>query len=144
MNAYGGVDVQTHVFFTSALVAGEWSGSHQGRFTPGERAPGTHWIGGWVGPKAGVDDTEKWKFLTSPGIELRPLCPASSQSLYRLSYPGSLCGPVLTKILKRRQILVKFCRGRFAEVGPQLSCVGKVCGAKAILNDCLSPLSSGT
>jgi hypothetical protein len=25
------------------------------RFTPGERTPGTHWIGGWVGPRAGLD-----------------------------------------------------------------------------------------
>jgi hypothetical protein len=33
---------------------------------------------------------EKWKFLTLPGLELRPLGrPARSQSLYRLSYPGS-------------------------------------------------------
>jgi hypothetical protein len=22
---------------------------------PGERTPGTHWIGGWVGPRAGLD-----------------------------------------------------------------------------------------
>jgi hypothetical protein len=27
MKTYGGVDVQIHVFFTSALVRGEWSGS---------------------------------------------------------------------------------------------------------------------
>jgi hypothetical protein len=44
-----------------------------GNFTPGERAPGTHWIGGWVGPRAGLDDVEKGKFLTLPGLELRPL-----------------------------------------------------------------------
>jgi hypothetical protein len=25
------------------------------RFTPGERTTGTHWIGGWVGPRAGLD-----------------------------------------------------------------------------------------
>jgi hypothetical protein len=25
------------------------------RFTPGERTPGTHWIGGWVGLRAGLD-----------------------------------------------------------------------------------------
>jgi hypothetical protein len=25
------------------------------RFTPGERTPGTHCTGGWVGPKAGMD-----------------------------------------------------------------------------------------
>jgi len=34
------------------LDRGEWSASHPGRFTPGERAPGTHWIGGWMGPRA--------------------------------------------------------------------------------------------
>jgi hypothetical protein len=57
------------------------------RFTPGERAPGTHWIGGWVGPRAGLDDVEKRKFLTLPGLELRLLGrPARSQSLYRLRY----------------------------------------------------------
>jgi hypothetical protein len=33
------------------------------RFTPGERAPGTHWIGGWVGPRAGLDDVEKRKLI---------------------------------------------------------------------------------
>jgi hypothetical protein len=42
-------------------------------FTPGEGAPGTHWIGGWVDLRAGLDDLEKRKFLTIPGLELRPL-----------------------------------------------------------------------
>jgi hypothetical protein len=37
---------------TSALDGGEWSASRPGRFTPRERALGTHWIGGWVGPRA--------------------------------------------------------------------------------------------
>jgi hypothetical protein len=73
MKAYRGVDVWTHVFLTSALAGGEWSASRPGRFTPGERAPGTHWIGGWVAPRAGLDDMEKWKFLTPPGLELPPL-----------------------------------------------------------------------
>jgi hypothetical protein len=76
---------------TSALVGGEWSASRPYRFTPGESATGTHWIGGWVDPRAGLDDVEKIKFLTLPGLELRPLDrPARSQSLYRLRYPGSL------------------------------------------------------
>jgi hypothetical protein len=36
------------VFLTSALVGGEWSVSRPGRFTTGERAPHTHYIGaGW-------------------------------------------------------------------------------------------------
>jgi hypothetical protein len=26
---------------------------------PGERAPGTHWAGSWVGPRAGLDAVEK-------------------------------------------------------------------------------------
>jgi hypothetical protein len=43
-----------------------------------------------VGSKAGLDDVEKRKFLTSPGLELRPLgYLARGQSLYRLRYPGS-------------------------------------------------------
>jgi hypothetical protein len=53
-------------------------------FCPLGRAPGTHWIGGWVAPE------EKRKFLTLPGLELWPLGrPARSQSLYRLCYRGS-------------------------------------------------------
>jgi hypothetical protein len=63
------------------LDGGEWSASRPGRFTPG-----TQWIGGWVGPRTGLDDAEKRKFLTLPGLEL---CrPVRNQSLYRLSYPG--------------------------------------------------------
>jgi hypothetical protein len=27
----------------------------QPRFTPGERTPDTHWTGGWIGPRAGMD-----------------------------------------------------------------------------------------
>jgi hypothetical protein len=43
-----------------------------------------------VGPGAGLDDVEKTKFLTLPGLELRPLGrPARGHSLYRLRYPGS-------------------------------------------------------
>jgi hypothetical protein len=56
---------------------------------PAALAPGTHRIGGWVGPWAGLDDMEKWKFLPPMGLKLRSLGrPARSQSLYRLSYPG--------------------------------------------------------
>jgi hypothetical protein len=68
MKAYGEVDVWIHIFLTSALAGGEWSASRPGRFTPGERDPGTHWIGGWVDPRAGLDGVEKRKFLTLPGL----------------------------------------------------------------------------
>jgi hypothetical protein len=38
---------------------------------PEETACGAHLIGGWVDPRAGLDDVEKRKFLTLPGLELR-------------------------------------------------------------------------
>jgi hypothetical protein len=59
---------------TSALDGGEWSASHPGRFTPRERTRGTHWIGGWVGPRAVLDAVVKRK-LPSPRLELNPRTP---------------------------------------------------------------------
>jgi hypothetical protein len=67
MKIYGGVDVQIHIFLTSALFEGKLSTSHP------RIASGTHCIGGWVVPRAGMDDVEKRKFLTPPGLEFRPL-----------------------------------------------------------------------
>ena len=50
---------------------------------PRER-PGTHCIGGWVGPRAGLDGCGK-----SPPTGIRsPDRPARSESLYRLRYPS--------------------------------------------------------
>jgi hypothetical protein len=40
---------------TLALYGGEWSASRPGRFTPREGTHGTHWKGGWVGPRAILD-----------------------------------------------------------------------------------------
>jgi hypothetical protein len=58
MKTYGGMHVQIHIFLTSALAGGEWSASRLYLFTPGERTPGNHWMGGWVGPRAGRNDVE--------------------------------------------------------------------------------------
>jgi hypothetical protein len=49
MKAYGGVDVQIHMFLTLALALGEWSASRPCRFTAWEIAPGSQWIGGLGG-----------------------------------------------------------------------------------------------
>jgi hypothetical protein len=78
--------INTH-FLNWALVGGERSASRPCRFILEERALGTHWIRGWVGPRAGLYAAEKRKILTLPGLELRTVgCPARSQSLYRLRY----------------------------------------------------------
>jgi hypothetical protein len=58
---------------------------------PRER-PGTHFTGGWVGPRAGMDVCEKSRphrdfFVT---LSRSPDRPARSQSLYRLSYPAHM------------------------------------------------------
>jgi hypothetical protein len=53
---------------TSALDGGEWSASCPGHFTPRERAPDTHWIGGWVGPRAVLNAVVKRK-IPSPRRE---------------------------------------------------------------------------
>jgi len=50
-----------------ALDGGEWLASRPGRFTPG-----INWIGGWVGPSAGlytVAKTKKIPSLSLPGNE---------------------------------------------------------------------------
>jgi hypothetical protein len=65
MQAYWGVEVQFHAFLTSALDGGEWSASRLGRFTLREIVPGTHWIGGWVGLRVGLDAVVKRK-IPSP------------------------------------------------------------------------------
>jgi hypothetical protein len=49
----------------STLDRGGWSASHPGCFTPREIAPGTHWIGGWVGPRASLDTVVKRKIPSS-------------------------------------------------------------------------------
>jgi hypothetical protein len=59
---------------TSALDGGEWSDSRPGHFTPRERDPGAHWIGGCVGHRAGLDAVVKRK-IPSPRRESNPRTP---------------------------------------------------------------------
>jgi hypothetical protein len=60
-------------FLTSALNGGEWSASRPCHFTPVDRALGTHWIRGWVGPTSGLDAMEKRKIF-SPCRKSNPGC----------------------------------------------------------------------
>jgi hypothetical protein len=87
MKTHGGVEL---TILTSSLDEGEWSASRPGRFTPGERAPSTHWIGGRMG-RSGLCGVET-NILTVPGIEPRP------SSSYPVAVPTELSGLLLKKL----------------------------------------------
>jgi hypothetical protein len=53
MKTYGGDGGIAPSFLNSTLDGGEWSASRPCRFTPG-----THWIGGLVVPRFGLDAVE--------------------------------------------------------------------------------------
>jgi hypothetical protein len=73
MKTYGGVDLYTHVFFTSALVGAELLVSHpQLLYRLGKEPPATHWTGGWVNPAIGLHKVER-RILFLSGFKLRPL-----------------------------------------------------------------------
>jgi hypothetical protein len=59
---------------TSALDGGEWSDSRPGRLPPKKRAPGTNWIGGWIGSRAVLDAVVKRK-IPSPRRDSNPRTP---------------------------------------------------------------------
>jgi len=45
------------------LGGGEWSASRSGL-----KAPGTHWIGDWVGPRAVLDSNSKFVPVSKPNV----------------------------------------------------------------------------
>jgi hypothetical protein len=59
----------------TALDEGEWS-SRSDRFIPPGKEPSTHWIVGWVGPRAGLDIVEQRNIFPlprmKPGLADRP------------------------------------------------------------------------
>jgi hypothetical protein len=77
-----GVEVQLHAFLTSALDGSEWSASHPGLFTPGERASGTLLIS-WAGSRVGLDVVAKRQnLLLILAWNRNPVVQSISQSLY--------------------------------------------------------------
>jgi hypothetical protein len=57
-------------FLTLALDESEWSAPCPGTLPPRESATDTHcWMGGWVGPRASLDDVGNRKMLTLLGTE---------------------------------------------------------------------------
>jgi hypothetical protein len=91
MKAYWGIEVYSTHSLTSALDGGEWSASRPGRFTPRERAPDTHWIGGWTDPRDVLDAVVRRKFPAPAGN--RTLEPRSTSA-----------NPIeLSRLLQRKQ-----------------------------------------
>jgi hypothetical protein len=93
MKTYWGVEVYFHAFLTSALDGDKWSGSRPGRFTSRERAPGAHWIGGWVCTRAVLDAVVKRKFPNPAGLEpliIQPIAQRCTTELPRLLYTSPL------------------------------------------------------
>jgi hypothetical protein len=84
---------------TSVLDGGEWSASRPGRFTSRERAPGTHWIGGCVGPRAVLDAVVKRKF-PSPRRESNPRTP--------IDFPGTHFNIILSPMPKSSKRCLRF------------------------------------
>jgi len=74
------VDVEFHIFLTSALDGGEWSTSRPGRFIPRETAFCTDWIGDCVGPRVGLDTVVKRK-IPSPFRDLNHDQPVRSPAI---------------------------------------------------------------
>jgi hypothetical protein len=56
----------SYTYSTSTLDGGEWSASRLSRaLAPRERTPGTHFTGGWVDPRAGLDTEVGGKILSA-------------------------------------------------------------------------------
>jgi hypothetical protein len=104
---------------TSALEGGEWSASRPGRFTSRERAPGTHWIGGWVGPRA-VQNAVVKREIPSPRRKSNPRTPIVQPVAQRYTetvFFNNLF-PLSRTVhsVKQLQLSIIFSRGWSAEV----------------------------
>jgi hypothetical protein len=100
MKACGGTDVQNHVFFTSALVGGQWSALLLGHFTPRERAslyPLNNRLGE---PQSWSGWNQEVKILAPTGT--RTPTPQSS-SLYQLLYWLPYCNSLIYKSNKKKK-----------------------------------------
>jgi hypothetical protein len=84
---------------TSALDVGEWSASRRGCFTPRERAPGTHCIRGWVGPRAVLDAVVKRK-ISSPRRESNHRTPIVQSVAQRYTDGAKVCFQIMFTGLK--------------------------------------------
>jgi hypothetical protein len=66
---WGGGRYSSYSFLTSALDGGQWSLScPRCTLAPWKGPPSTHCVGGWVGPRAGLDTQARGKILSLVNI----------------------------------------------------------------------------
>jgi hypothetical protein len=64
------------------------------RFSPSERTPGTHWIGGWMGLRIGLDIEARRKLFASDGNQISVVQSVETEiSLRSELYPDRVRGP---------------------------------------------------
>jgi hypothetical protein len=78
----GGIDPP---LLTSALRRGEWPAWHSIATLPWGKSPGTHWTGGWVGPRASLDAVEKRKISCHARNQIPVIKPVAITILTELS-----------------------------------------------------------
>jgi len=66
------VELQLHEFLILALDGGELSASCPSYFNLWKGGPGTHWIGRWVGLRAGLDAVGKKGIQSWPMLGIEP------------------------------------------------------------------------
>jgi hypothetical protein len=54
---------------------------HNQAALPPEKNPGAHWIGGWVGPRAGLEGCGEENILPPSGVEHRTVQPVTTTPL---------------------------------------------------------------
>ena len=86
----GWAKLELHPFLTSAPNGGELSTAGPGSFSLGTNAV-THWIGSWVGPRAGLNTLEKNKTLLHTLIRAphRSSCSLLVEVWLRMSVKGT-------------------------------------------------------
>jgi hypothetical protein len=91
-----------------ALDESKWSTSCFGQFTLRETAFGAHWIGGWVGSRAGLGAVDKIKISAPlPIIKPRFLCHLAYsllsilKALLKHSLDNKLCENSVVKVRKQ-------------------------------------------
>jgi hypothetical protein len=68
-----------------------------------ERAPDTNWIGGWVGPRAGLDAVE-WRKIVCPCRESNPGRPARRYTYWAILAPHILHIPGWKRLISNIRV----------------------------------------